>query len=158
YDDDGSILNQLVDVFEKGSSKRQRQHLIVACRNEVQTDAIRRIASAVHSSPRTTVIIATASWLRRNGSNIVAYGSLEQTLKELVACTKPKSGKLAKLLGLSQHVVILFEESGLAYLRHEGGELRGSFHFCPNFDDVAQFDTRLYGRSPGQTALVLAAV
>ncbi|HWK09608.1 MAG TPA: hypothetical protein VNR64_06140, partial [Vicinamibacterales bacterium] len=159
YDDDGSILKVLTAAESPlDSAKVNTRYLIVACRRDAPAESITKLAARVGCTPDTTVTIVTASWLRRDGANIVAYGSLEQTLKDIVDCTQSAGGSLRALLACSHHVVIVFEESGLAYLYRTANGLQGSFHFCPNFDDVAQFDARVYGRSPGHTALVLAAV
>jgi hypothetical protein len=170
YDDDGAVLSLLDDQNRplRAIEVRSRS-VIIACRREASVDAIKHLASRLGCAQHSTVVIVTASSLRKKDANIVAFGSIEQTLRDIVHYATSHDGDLSGLLGCSDHVVIVFEESGLAYLHRdhnlvEGGnadssdEVHGSFHFCPNFDDVAQFETRRYGRTPGQTALVLAAV
>ena len=91
------------------------------------------------------------------GLNIVEYGSIEQTVREVVKYLTEQP--LQTILGQCDHLIILFEETGAIYLRRQtDGSLKGSIHFCPNFDRIAQMDFEVYGRSPSRTAIALASV
>jgi ATPase family associated with various cellular activities (AAA) len=161
YDHDGSMIGEIVRALSVPRKRKpfEGRSLILACRDQVDASSLKALCARLRCGPNETAVVVTASWLRKGGANIVEYGSIEQTLREIVSCAVAKSGPLPALLRYSAHVVILFEETGAAYLRRDrNGRFTGSFHFCPNLDDVAQAESETYGRSPSQTALVLAAL
>jgi len=104
------------------------------------------------------VIQITADGLRKAGVKITKYGTFEETIADIFHHCELKTGPLAPLLRLADHLVIVFSETGGLHLHRRGGALEGSLHFCPNFDRIAQSDPRTYGSVPGKFSIFLVAL
>lgn len=138
-----------------------RRALVISLADHISETALSQAIAFGHGGTpdRSRIVgVVTAEALRHRGLNIVEYGSIERTVRDIVhyAGRNP----LAKILELCGHVVVVFEDTGAIYLRRDaGGNIwTGSVHFCPNFDRVAQRDPETYGRTPGRREIALAAI
>jgi hypothetical protein len=154
YDQDPRF-HEALESAVKQTSISHRPVLIIALAETIHEESLAAIRQKL-SARTDTVVVVTATGLRKHGLNIVEYGSIEQTVREVFeySTTQP----LETILQESDHLIILFEETGAIYIRRENETLRGSIHFCPNFDRIAQMDYEVYGRSPGRVAIALASV
>ena len=101
-----------------------------------------------------TLTMVNADALRKCGLAITEYGSIEQSVRDVV---KYRGHKYIKaLLAMGDHLVVVFRETGALYLNATTNE--GSIHFCPNFDRVAQEDTERFGLVPGKFTIILTSV
>jgi hypothetical protein len=161
YEQDRNFRKVLKDLADKPSERRPTGHdssltsaLIVGLADEVDEASI-EAAKRIFGPGSTTIVLLTADGLRRAGLNIVAYGSIEQTVQEL--SERLSTNPLKDLLEHVSHLVVLFEETGAVWINNTEPR-RGSIHFCPNFDRVAQMDKAMYGLAPGRMAIALTAV
>ena len=157
YDQDDrfhKVLGTTLDEEAEGE-RRPKPFLVIALADKIDEDSLVDISKKL-SKPEKTVVLVTATGLRKRGLNIVEYGSIEQTVREVVEYLGHQP--LKKILRRCYHLIILFEETGAIYIRRASNPLKGSIHFCPNFDRIAQMDREVYGRSPGRVAIALASV
>jgi hypothetical protein len=157
YDQDPQFHSTLEEALATRSCAREpKPLLVIALADKIHEDSLVTIVEKL-SEPRRTIVLATATHLRKWGLNIVEYGSIEQTVHEVGRYSREQP--LQTILQNCGHLIILFEETGAIYLRRAtDGWLEGSLHFCPNFDRIAQMDVEVYGMSPGRVAIALASV
>ena len=105
--------------------------------------------------PRTAVQI-TADSLRKRGLQIARYGALEDTVNDIFKYRN--RAPLKELFDFADHLVIVFSETGGLYIDDTNHHWEGSLHFCPNFDRIAQFDSKTYGIMPGKFSIFLVAL
>lgn len=155
----GDVFAKLVAVptaFEPDPGRA----LVVSLADDISVTALSQAITFAHgrTADRGKIVaVLTAEALRHRGLNIVEYGSIERTVRDLVHYTG--RDPLAKILALCGHVVIVFEDIGAIYLRRDEGDTwTGSIHYCPNFDRVAQRDAETYGKTPGRREIAVAAI
>jgi ATPase family associated with various cellular activities (AAA) len=161
YEQDRNFRDTLSELSKKPDVRQPNEHdsrstsaLIVALAEDVDKAPIEG-ARLIFGKTPTTIVLVTADGLRRSGLNIVAYGSIEQTVQELSECLS--TSPLKDLRDYCSHLLVLFEETGIVCISNTG-DGQGSLHLCPNFDRVAQMDKEIYGRVPGRMAIALTAV
>jgi hypothetical protein len=128
--------------------------LIVALADDVDKTSI-EAARELFGPGSTTIALVHADGLRHSGLNIVDRGSIEQTVHELSDCLS--LNPLKGLMDHCSHLIVLFEETSAMCISNAKPR-KGSIHFCPNFDRVAQMDRDIYGHVPGRMAIALTSV
>jgi hypothetical protein len=157
YDRDPRVRSILRRV--RGSStppNRATRVLVVAMMEDVDESLASAVRSHFQADPANTIILLTVDALRRRGLNIIEYGSIEQTVRDTVRYLQ--HSPLKNIMESCGHLLLVFEETGVIYVRRDDTRWRGSIHFCPNFDRVAQMDRQRYGHAPGRAEIALAAV
>jgi hypothetical protein len=137
-----------------------RRILVVSLDDEIKATSVSGAVRLFHGRrrrPANVVVLLTAEGLRNSGCNIVEHGSIEQTVREVVAYTR--RSPIKDIVRWCHHVVVVFEETGALYLyRKPLRGWQGTIHYCPNFDRVAQTNRDIYGGVPGRRAITLAAI
>ena len=130
YDQDDrfhKVLGTTLDEEAEGE-RRPKPFLVIALADKIDEDSLVDISKKL-SKPEKTVVLVTATGLRKRGLNIVEYGSIEQTVREVVEYLGHQP--LKKILRRCYHLIILFEETGAIYIRRASNPLKGSIHYCP---------------------------
>jgi ATPase family associated with various cellular activities (AAA) len=132
--------------------------------NDPNTDELdSRLKDLVDSIPdevrmRTTILVTVDS-LRKYGLPIVESGSIEQAVRDVVGHLEKEP--LQSLRRKCKHLVVAFREAAVLYVLTPDGcgeRIKGSFHFCPNSDRIAQADFRRYGSMPAKVWIIVAAL
>lgn len=165
--DHGGFLRKGLRSFDDGSNSMQRlaklvggatAGIIVGINGDLRDlKWLETIGKPVTTAlRRRTLVQVTADSLRKEGLKIARYGPLEETVKDIFDNrSKPP---LKQLFELADHLVVVFSETGGLYIEHSGDEWKGSLHFCPNLDRIAQSESKTYGFMPGKFAIFLVAI
>ena len=138
-------------------ARQANRGLVVAIRDNVDAGWLCTLRTTLKLDGETskhTLVIVTADSLRKCGLNITEYGSLEEAVANVVGDLYKTP--LCCLLDMSDHLVVVFRETGAIYLNMK--TKKGSITICPNFDRKAQADSRTFGAMPGTLTIMLAAI
>lgn len=159
YEQDGQFI-PLLDgrLAAANPSPFDKPKLIIAMATRINEEATRNLCK-MYGEPPSPIVLVTAAGLREMGLNIIEYGSIEKTVRDVVGYITTSTGPLRGFLDYCGHLIIGFEDADVIYIRHDSDRgLIGSYYSCPNFDAVARANPESFGRTPGGMAVMVAAV
>jgi hypothetical protein len=137
--------------------ERVRHGVVVGINGDLNdTDWLEKLTKFMDGQRSKLIVQITADSLRKAGLNISRYTAAEDTIKHILDCTD--DNPLKQLLKLTDHLLVVFRETGGLYIDNSGDEMAAWLHYCPNFDRIAQADPKTFGEVPGKFAIFLVAL
>ncbi|MDD1012716.1 hypothetical protein [Pseudomonas rubra] len=180
YDQHGCTRHALDELAQAKQSKRFKNirdvvgtdDLVLAINSDAEkwastlkslSDNILLRKKRPHAGPKRVTIVTTADALRKAGVNIKKYGALEHSIRDIMKAMNQNrvhnQSPVSTFFDYADELVIVFRETGSLHIHKTAkGRCKAALHYCPNFDRIAQSDTRRYGRVPGKFAIFLCAV